>query len=182
MKKICFLLCVLLAAVTLAIPIRLLILTDESERAVFAKAVKLGERCTVRFIHSVARRPVDEVYEVARDCLVLQETWFDMGGAGLPLDLPDPKLAFSLENGKYHITGYNMRLPNLTYRINKVVADHALIFGARETKLKELVGPGRALTFRVRKRPAGWLLWFKTRNLMMKNKEAQQNGRDEKPF
>ncbi len=171
MKKF-FLLLPVLVVLALLFPVRLLVLIDEGGNAVFAHPVRIGEICTVRFIHSVALRPVDEVYEVDSDCLVLRETWFDMGGAGLPLDLPYPDLVFSLENNKYHITGYNMRLPNLTYRINKVVADHTLILDDREYRLKELVGPGRALTFRVQKYPAGWLLWFHAQKFILKFKEA----------
>lgn len=140
-------------------PVRLLTLTGADGRPVFMAPVSVGEHFTVRFIHSVERRPVDEVFEAAADSLVLIETWFDMGGAGLPLDYMNPQLKFEFRNNLYHITGYDMRLPEVTYRINKVVADHTLLLRGREYKLKRWAPPGGPLTFRVEVLPAACLVW-----------------------
>lgn len=147
-------------------PVRLLTLSGADDRVVFMSPVSVGEHCTVRFIHSVERRPVDEVYEITPDCLLLTETWFDMGGAGLPLDYMNPQLKFEFKNNLYHITGYNMRLPEVTYRINMVVADHTLLLRGKEYKLKQWVPPGGPLTFRVEVSPAVRLLWYRIRQFV----------------
>ena len=117
---------------------------------VFILPVYEGDRYTIRFIHSVARRPVDEIYEIASDCSILRETVYDMMGAGLPYE-PAAGQAFTVEDGKYHIRGFDMRIPALTYRINKVVADHTLLIGRDVYPLKRWAAPGKPLTFRVRR-------------------------------
>ena len=88
-----------------------LVVVDESGRPVYVRAVKAGERYTIRFIHSVERRPVDEIYEIAPDCSILRETVYDMFGAGLPAE-PEPGKTFSVENGKFHIRGFDLRIPS----------------------------------------------------------------------
>lgn len=163
MKKRALAFLVAAAAAILLWPVRLLVLTDGDGQSVFMKRVSPGERYTVRFIHSVMRRPVDEVYEIAPNCSVLKETWFDMGGAGLPLDYVNPKLHFTFENNLYHITGYDMELPDLVYRVNKVVADHTLLIGGRQYKMKQWTRPGGPIHFRVKRMPAARLIWFKLR-------------------
>lgn len=149
-------------------PIRTLTLTDERGKIVFMKPVKLGETYAVRFIHSVARRPVKEVYEIAAGCSVLRESWFDMGGAGLQPDLSDPKLHMTVENDLYHVTGYDMKLPEVTYRVNMVVADHRLIIGDEEWPMKLWSGPGKPLTFRVERGSMAHVLWLKARTFYVK--------------
>lgn len=134
--------------VILNCPVRLLTVEDEHGAIFFMKHVSLGDRYTVRFIHSVARRPVDEIYEIEEGCSKLVETVYDMTGAGLP-HAPEPGQTFTIENGKYHITGYDLKIPVLTYRINKVVADHRFLIDGKEYQLRNWAKPGRPLTFRV---------------------------------
>jgi len=138
-------------AVFAAVPQLFLTLEDETGAVVFVRPVHKGDRYTVRFIHSVARTPVDEIYEIAPDASVLRETVYDMMGAGLPHE-PLEGQTFTTENGKYRISGFNMRIPALTYRINTVVADHTLLIGGDVYPLKKLTSaPGKPLTFRVRR-------------------------------
>ena len=134
MKK--YLLPVLLAcvcgfALSIFLPLRLcLTVTDARGKCVWARPVSIGDRYTIRFIHSVMRTPVDEIYEIDKDCSVLRETVYDMVGAGLP-SAPEEGQTFSIEDDKFHIRGYSLRIPDLTYRINMVVADHELLFDGR---------------------------------------------------
>ena len=71
-------------AVFACVPRLFLTAEDETGKIVFLRPVYEGDRYAVRFIHSVARRPVDEIYEIAPDASVLRETVYDMTGAGLP--------------------------------------------------------------------------------------------------
>lgn len=138
-------------AVFVCVPRLFLTAEDENGRVVLMWPVHLGDRYTIRFIHSVARRPVDEIYEIARDCSILRETVYDMMGAGLPHS-PESGQTFTTENGKYHIRGYDLHIPALTYRINAVVADHTLLIDGREYPLRLWTSaPGKPLTFRVRR-------------------------------
>ena len=42
-------------------PLRLLTVENEDQEILYMRAVDLGDRYAVRFTHSVARRPVDEI-------------------------------------------------------------------------------------------------------------------------
>lgn len=155
------------AAILFCVPQRYLTVMDEQGAMVYLRPVKLGERYMVRFIHSVQRRPVDEIYEIASDCSILRETVYDMMGAGLPTE-PLAGQTFTIEDGKYYIRGFNLRIPALTYRISKVVADHTLFIGKDKFRLKQWVSaPGKPLTFTVHKGNLFELLKFKCRNIFV---------------
>ncbi|WP_302295254.1 DUF1850 domain-containing protein, partial [Pyramidobacter piscolens] len=157
---------VAVAGILFCVPQQYLTVTDERGAVVYLRPVKLGERYTVRFIHSVARRPVDEIYEIAPDCSILRETVYDMMGAGLPTGPLDGQ-TFTVEDGAYRIRGFHLRLPAVTYRISKVAADHTLFVGTDEFKLKQWVSaPGKPLTFSVHEGNLSELLKFKCRNML----------------
>ena len=167
--------CAALGVVVFAFRPRLF-LTAENEKGevVLILPVYEGERYTVRFIHSVARTPVDEIYEIAPDCSILRETVYDMMGAGLPYEPLDGQ-TFTTENGKYRISGFDMHIPALTYRINMVVADHTLLIGRNEYPLRRYAsGAGKPLTFRVRRLAPyeAVLLWRRAREAKMKKGES----------
>ena len=157
---------VAVAGILFCVPQQYLTVTDERGAVVYLRPVKLGERYTVRFIHSVARRPVDEIYEIAPDCSILRETVYDMMGAGLPTGPLDGQ-TFRVEDVAYRSRGFHLRLPAVTYRISKVAADHTLFVGTDEFKLKQWVSaPGKPLTFSVHEGNLSELLKFKCRNML----------------
>ncbi len=160
MKKLFAFTFLVLTAAALLIQSLALVIADEHGRLVYVREVAIGERYTVRFIHSVERRPVDEVYEITPECSVLRETIYDMFGAGLPAEVESGQ-SFSVENGKFHICGFDLHIPVLTYRINKVVADHTLLIGTDQYPLKKWAGPGRALTFTIRRGSLCSILFWK---------------------
>ncbi len=151
-KALWLLVCAVLGAVAFACVPRLFLTAEDKDGAVvFLRPVREGERYAVRFIHSVARTPVDEIYEVARGASVLRETVYDMMGAGLPSE-PLEGQTFTVENGKFHIRGFDLRIPALTYRTGRVVADHRLLIGPENVPLGRLVAsPGDPVTLKVRR-------------------------------
>lgn len=166
MKKYKYLIWLVLALygviVAILLPMRLCLeVTDKRGDVVYLLPVSIGERYTVRFIHSVARRPVDEIYEIAKDCSILRETVYDMMGAGLPTS-PEEGQTFTVKDGKFHIKGYDLKIPVLTYRVNKVVADHELFIGGESFKLKKWIkAPGEPLTFKIKRRSFFDILSFR---------------------
>ena len=150
-KKFYFagLVCLAAAAVFFAFRPRLyLIVRDESGRVRYAAKVDEGQQFTVRFVHSVALRPVDEIYTVRPDGIQVTATDYDMTGAGLPAE-PLPGQKFEISNGKFHITGFTTVLKTLTYRVARVVANHRFIMNGAEHRLSEWGNPGRPVTFSV---------------------------------
>lgn len=110
-----------------------------------------SNRFTLRFLHSWARSPVDEIFEVASaDVIYLVETLYEDFGAGLPHE-PEPgrpKDSMKVEDGKIHITQINRRIPDLQVRIGRFVANHELLYGNKKIPLAEIASPGEALVFR----------------------------------
>ena len=99
---------VAVAGILFCVPQQYLTVTDERGAVVYLRPVKLGERYTVRFIHSVARRPVDEIYEIAPDCSILRETVYVHGRGrrvshqGLPSEAPRRDLPHQQGRGGSH--------------------------------------------------------------------------------
>ncbi len=151
-KAIWLLACAVLGVAAYACVPRLFLTVEDKDGAVvFLRPVRAGDRYTVRFVHSVARTPVDEIYEITPGASTLRETVYDMFGAGLPSE-PLEGQSFSVEDGKFHIRGFELKIPALTYRTGKIVADHRLIVGAENVALGRLVAsPGDPVTLRVRR-------------------------------
>ena len=79
---------ILLAACVWPRQLYLEIRTQQDGHLLSAGQVQSGSIVTLRFTHSVAKRPVDELWEVSQKrVLILRETIYDSFGAGLPTDL-----------------------------------------------------------------------------------------------
>jgi len=127
----------------------------QSGRLLSAGQVQRGSIVTLRFTHSVAKRPVDELWEVSADkVLILKETVYDSFGAGLPTDLgPGEKM----EIHENYLRIYNMDrvLPSVNLAVG-TIADHHLFYGAKQLRLSELAAPGTLITIMVTRHPFWW--------------------------
>lgn len=136
-----------LAGSTLCLEVR-----TRSGSLLFRRPVRPGERITLSFIHSVARRPVDETWEVTpRGVLVLRETVYDSFGAGLPTDLAFGE-KLELREGRLKITGMNRELPVVSLAVGRI-AEHQLVFNDGRVRLADLASPGSLVEIRVFRRP-----------------------------
>lgn len=163
-KKVFFILvvaCLLGAAVYAASSVTAVVLYDEAgkERFLFSPA---DGRFTVRFLHSWARSPVDEIFEISGDVPVLTGTVYEDFGAGLPHEPETARGSMKLENGKIRIDGMERPVPNLQVRVGRFVANHELLYDGRKIPLSRFFSPGDAVVFRVRKIPR-CTLWLNTR-------------------
>mgnify|MGYP000867228088 FL=1 len=115
-----------------------------------------GDSFIIRYTHSVARRPVREIFTAARDGgLLLRETTFDAFGAGLPFEPYDAE-RFLVERDVFRVVGMRRRFPSVTVRVGRV-AEHALLLRGNETPLRAWEKPGGSLTFGVEFRPVFWV-------------------------
>jgi len=63
---------------------RLVVSNFATAEVIASLKVKIGDRFTIRYIHSVDKTPIFEEFRLDRDQgLVLEKTWFTMFGAGL---------------------------------------------------------------------------------------------------
>ena len=104
----------------------------------------------IRFVHSVAKSPVEEWFVVRRGVLHLDKTVYHDFGAGLPHN-PEPGQTMRAEGGRIVMSGYDRPLPEFTTRVGRV-AEHALLLppgcGPRtELRLDALAPPGSPITF-----------------------------------
>jgi len=111
--------------------------------------VSLGERVTLRYIHSVARRPVEETFLVEDNHLLLVETVFDSFGAGLPTE-PDPgaRMYLDEETHTLHIIGMARSFPVIRQRVGSIAA-HQLMVRDQMVPLASLAEAGALVNIQV---------------------------------
>lgn len=95
---------------------------------------RAGETFAIRYIHSVDRTPVTEVYAVGRRGLVLVESRFVHWGAGLGY-MGEGRLAEV--DGVTVISGLNRKVGELLLRVGSV-GDHRIVWRHGEIRLLDL--------------------------------------------
>jgi hypothetical protein len=136
-------------------PVQAVVLSDEAGRARYVFSLKPGGRFTVRFLHSWARSPVEEIFAAEDDTLILKETVYEDFGAGLPHEPEHAASAMTVENGKIYVRDIDRPVPNLQVRAGRLVANHELIHKDEKNKdrtipLSRFVQPGDVVVFDVR--------------------------------
>ena len=111
----------------------------------------------IRFTHSWNRTPIDEVYRIGESGLELQETLFEDFGAGIQ-SYEEPGQKMELIGNKIRISGIRRAVPDLTYRVGQIVANHSLIVNGIETPLSLFIKPGEPAKFKLERIPR-WKLW-----------------------
>ncbi len=159
MPKAKWLLFVIILSSTVAIffcPVFVFTIRDANDTVVYAGTIGINDTFSIKFMHSVAKRPVVETFGLgAGKKIALLETEYDSFGAGLPFEVKGGQ-RFIVRDGKFKIVGYNYEVPNLAIRVGRF-ADHRFIFRGEEIRLADLARPGEALAFSVEEVP---LLWY----------------------
>lgn len=115
--------------------------------------VTLGQRITYTYVHSIQKRPVDEILEVASiGHLVVRETDYDMLGVGLPSDVLDGDYVFDKENKKFKIINMNRDLPVMRVRVATTISQ-TMTVGVEKFKLDSLAAPMSLLVVDVASQP-----------------------------
>jgi hypothetical protein len=128
---------------------------DGMEKNVFT--FNKGDEFVIRFTHSWNRTPIDEVFRIGDSGLELQETLFEDFGAGLQ-SYEEPGQKMELIGNKIRISGIKRPVPDLTYRVGQVIANHCLIVNEKETPLSVFVKPGEPVQFKLNN-VHRWRLW-----------------------
>ena len=125
-------------------------LYDETGRERYRFILATDERFTVRFLHSWARSPVDEVFQIDKDNnIVLKETVYEDFGAGLPHEPENPLSSITVENGKIYIRNIDRIVSDLQIRTGRFVAEHALLYRDKRIMFSDIVAPGNVVLFKV---------------------------------
>ncbi len=125
----------------------------EDGPVVKAMPVTLGQRITYSYVHSIQKRPVDEILEVASiGHLVVRETDYDMMGVGLPSDVLDGDFVFDDERDKFRIVNMSRDLPVMRVRVATTISQ-TMTVGGDKFKLDSLATPMTLLVIDVVSRP-----------------------------
>jgi hypothetical protein len=92
----------------------------------------------LRYVHSVERTPVIEIYRIQRGSLVLVETRFRSSGWGLPSQ------GYVLRGGWFVVSGRDRPLGALHLRVTRINR-YVLVAGRRMLPLLPLAGEGGVL-------------------------------------
>lgn len=109
--------------------------------------MRVGDEFGVGFIHSVNKSPVTDFYELRRDGIYVVRTVYYGFGAGVQTQLEDGQKLEYGEDGSMIITGFDRKMPDLTYIVG-TVSDHTLTLnGGRQISLRDLCGRNAHVRF-----------------------------------
>ena len=109
--------------------------------------MKTGDEFGIGFIHSVNKSPVTDYYELRRDGIYVVRTVYYGFGAGVQTQLEDGQKLEYGEDGSMIITGFDRKMPDLTYIVG-TVSDHTLTLGTdRQISLRDLCGRNASVRF-----------------------------------
>ena len=101
----------------------------------------------IKYLHSVARTEVLEIFVVRDGEIVLVSTEYQSYGAGLPFSNEHQYL---IEDDKFIIKNINQKLDNIMLRVS-AYAEHQFIYQDKNYQLYELVPAETLLEFRTEK-------------------------------
>jgi len=111
---------------------------------IWESEVEEGDQFTIKYLHSVARTPVLEIFDIKNGDIRLISTEYESYGAGLPFL---NKHEYILKDNKFIIRGINQKLPDILFRVSDY-ALHEFIFKNNSYKLYEIVKTETLLQFK----------------------------------
>ncbi len=129
-------------------PLRLTV-TDARGTLLLTTPLPDGVCFGIRFIHSVARSPVEEWYCRHNASLCLEKTVYHDFGAGLP-HRAEQGQNMRFTRGAIILEGFHRSMPTVTYRVGRI-AKHELLLPHTDPSLhyplRLLRPPGQSITF-----------------------------------
>ncbi|MBQ6311848.1 MAG: DUF1850 domain-containing protein, partial [Lachnospiraceae bacterium] len=126
-----------------------LILEDPKGKTRYAEyEMAAGDGFSITFIHSVNKSPVTDYFEVREDGIYGVKTVYYGFGAGVQTELLEGQTLTYGEDGSMIISGTEIKMDNLIYRVG-TVSDHVLTLeNGDEISLRELCGRSARVGFR----------------------------------
>ncbi len=133
----------------------LLVLEDPKEKKRYAEyEIAPADIFSIKFIHSVNKSPVIDFFEVREDGIYGVKTVYYGFGAGVPTELEEGQTLTYGEDGSMIISGMEIKMDNLIYRVG-TVSDHILeLQDGSEISLRELCGRNARVAFYYEADPA----------------------------
>ena len=151
-KGLFFLAILLFFAILLCTPVHSLAISRADGTVAARYMLTAGEEFSIRYIHSVQKTPVIEVFTVnLREGIELRETLYKDFGAGLPF-LVEGSSRFKSGGGWYRLYGIRRYLRDMVFRVGRF-ADFTLLRGGKEIPLTRFERPGGSVRFTGETRP-----------------------------
>ena len=130
-----------------------LILEDPQSKTKYAEyKMTGGDIFSIEFIHSVNKSPVIDYFEIRNDGIYGIKTVYYGFGAGVPTELEEGQTLTYGEDGSMIISGFNVKLDPLIYRVG-TVSDHILTLpDGQKISLRDLCGRSSRVSFRFESR------------------------------
>lgn len=116
-------------------------------KTIWQKKIETGDSFSIKYIHSVAKTPVIEFFEIKDGKILLTGTEYESYGAGLPTSTEGD---YILKNDKFLIKNINQFLPEILLRVSDY-AEHKFIYKNNSMKLFEMVKTETLLQFKTEK-------------------------------
>lgn len=101
---------------------------NAAKELVFFSSLPQSQLFCIRFIHSVAKSPVEEWFRVRSGQIVLESTVYQDFGAGLPHEAGKGQ-RMDFDKGLVRISGYDLPIAPLVVRVGRI-AGHTLLLEA----------------------------------------------------
>lgn len=136
---------------------RFTIVEEKTGRILFYTYVFPGDIFSVKYVHSVNKSPIEDVFEIERNYgIKLTKTIFYSFGAGVPCE-PEPGQVFIQKEDRLEIINMNRHIDNYLLKVG-TVADHTLCINGREYRLDQLAAPRQTIRFKVQRIPVYYIL------------------------
>jgi|HigsolmetaAR206D_1030411.scaffolds.fasta_scaffold01335_10 hypothetical protein len=113
--------------------------------------IKIKDRFTIRYTHSVHLTPVIEDYYVnEKNEIVQTKETYERFGIGMPNNAIGDEI-FTHKGNKYIISNMHRVFPYIDLRVGQVVANHTLIFKGKSYRIADFTGEGTWVRMKVRK-------------------------------
>lgn len=103
-----------------------------TDKIIWEEKVETGDNFSIKYLHSVARTPVIEFFEIKDGKILLTGTEYQSYGAGLPTSAVNGE--YIVEDDKFIIKNINQFLPDIMLRVSDY-AEHEFIFNQENYKL-----------------------------------------------
>ncbi len=148
----------ILAAI-LFIPVsRQFVVTDDrTGEILFSTAVEPGDVFGMKYIHSVNKSPIEDVFEILDDnSIMLKKTIFRSFGAGVPYELEEGQL-LDVRDDRIEISNINRQIDSYLLKVG-TIAEHTLCINDLEIRMDSLTRPKRTVRLEVRSVPVTFFL------------------------
>lgn len=124
------------------------IIDYRNEKVIWEEKINNGDSFKIKYLHSVAKTPVIEFFEIKDGKILLTGTEYQSYGAGLPTSTVEGD--YIIKDNKFIIENIDQFLPEIMLRVSDY-AEHQFTFGEQNYKLFEAVNTETLLQIKTKK-------------------------------